>query len=1094
MQLLLYCKGRHKRPPLNLKFFLAMKMLSLLLSVACLELGATGYSQEITISLKNASLEKVFKQIENQTTFRFLYSKEAIDQAHPVTIEVKNETLENVLKLCFTNQPISYSIEEKFIIVKIPEEKKKMFDLFHDVRGKVVNENGEPLVGITIKVKGSNKMTMTDANGEFIINDIGPNDILIISGAEMETIEVKVNAKNSFTISLSQKVKELDQTVVIGYGTTTKRHNTGSVSKVTADEIGKQPVSNPLAALQGRVPGLLINQKNGLPGSNFSVILRGRNSIEQNNSPLYIVDGVPFLSDADQLTQRSLINANSPFNTINPLDIESIEVLKDADATAIYGSRGANGVILITTKKGQIGKTTVNINFYSGWGKITRTLNYMNTQQYLAMRREAFNNDGVTPTVGNARDLLRWDTTRYTNWKKFLIGGTARNENAFIRFSGGTKNDNFSLSANYHRETTVFPKELGNKGVSVDFSFIHNSNDNKFSTQIKSSYGSDRSNLMSEDLTGFLNISPNSPKVYDSLGRLNWRENGSSFINPLSVMFRDYNGNTDRLTANGLLSYKLIKGLNFKSSFGFNDIRINETTTTPISSQNPSNLPTGAASFANNRVRTWIVEPQAEFNTIIKKKGRFQILLGSTFQETSNSSDIIDAIGYTNDALLNSTTGAASMTSSVTNSLYRYEAFFGRIHFNWNEKYLINITGRRDGSSRFGPGKQFGNFGAVGFGWIFSNENFIQNKLPFISYGKLRGSCGTVGNEPSSNYQYLDTWSGTSYTYQDLAGLQPTRLYNPDFRWEQVSKIEGAIELGFFKDRVYLSVDWFRSRTGNQLISYSLPGQVGFSSVLKNFPATVQNTGWEIEIINKTVKSKNFKWSNSINITIPQNKLLAFPELNSSSYAKSYILGEPLNIIQGLHFVGLNSQTGVYQFADLNQDGQFNELDYVKVGTTNPLCYGGMISNFDFKGLELYAHITFTKQKGIDPIYRIGSGYGNRANQPVDILKHWQKPGDVAQYEKYSQNFGGDPFIQAYYLSISDATLVDASFIRLRNLSLSYNLPVSWISKAHFKAFKIYIQAQNLFTITSFKTDPETQNQFVLPPLKTFTAGLQMTF
>lgn len=362
--------------------------------------------QNLSISVKNANLEKVFRQIEKQSPYRFVYSKEALEDAKPVSIEAEKASLQQVLNFCFNNQPLAYSITDNIIMIKarpLAKTEIKNTSGNKDVSGRITNEQGEPLAGATVSVKGRQKATATDTQGNFTIKDVSGEMTLIISNIGYNTQTVELNGKAMLHIRLTPAINTLDETVVIGYGNTTRRLSTGSVGRVTAEEISKQPVSNPLAALQGRVPGLLITQKNGLPGSSFSVQLRGVNSLKQGTQPLFIIDGMPLMLNSGSLSQLAP-DIQSLLNTINPSDIESIEILKDADATAIYGSQGANGVVLITTKKSKDGKTKFDINMYTGIGTPSRTINLLSTQQYLEMRREAFANDGVAPTVSTAPD------------------------------------------------------------------------------------------------------------------------------------------------------------------------------------------------------------------------------------------------------------------------------------------------------------------------------------------------------------------------------------------------------------------------------------------------------------------------------------------------------------------------------------------------------------------------------------------------------------------------------------------------------------------------------------------------------------------
>ena len=1081
-----------------------MKMLALLLTVASLQMTARGYSQGITISVKNSPLEKVFKAVEQQTIYRFVYSGEAMALSKPVTLDVKNESIDNLLKLCFEGQPLSYSMEEKFIIVKIAEEKKKITEPFHDVKGKVVNENGEPVGGISIIIKGTNTGTITNKEGEFILTGIDPIAILIVSGAELETQEIRINNRSFITIQVKGRVGDLDQVVMMAYGQTTKRLNTGSISKVSSEEISKQPVSNPLAALYGRVPGLEIIQSSGVPGSTFKVQIRGQNSLIQGSDPLFIIDGVPFAAGNNVISQVTSAANNprqisegglNPFNSINPADIESIEVLKDADATAIYGSRGANGVILITTKKGRPGRTKANISFYTGLSKVSRTMDLLNTQQYIQMRKEAFANDGAIPTSSNAPDLLVWDTTRYTDFKKLLIGGTARTTDVQISLSGGNTNTQFLIGGGYRQETTVFPGDLSDKRGSVHLHLTQSSSDKKFHTLLLVNYSSDKNQLIRTDLTTFIAYPANFPSLYDSTGKLNWVFYDNAYRNPLADLFRKYTAQSENLISSLQLSYKIFPGLNIRASLGYNTLHNDEISISPKTSIAPQSTTLASSEFGNSFLKSWIIEPQINF---IKQfgKGKLDLLAGATFQDISNNSRFISATNYRNDLLLGSLSGAGAISADNNSSHYRYIAVFGRLNYNWNDKYILNLSGRRDGSSRFGQGKQFANFGAAGFAWIISNERFIKKALPFMSFGKVRLSYGSTGNDQIGNYMYLDTWSPTSQTYQNVPGLLPTRLYNSDYAWEINRKFEAALELGFIKDRILISTSWFRNRSGNQLIQYTLPIQTGFNSILQNFPGIVQNTGVEVSISTKNITSKKLEWTSSMNFSIPKNKLVSFPGLATSSYSTRYVVGEPLNLINAYHFLGVDPATGVYKFQDLDTNGVLNSKDKVISGYSGAKFYGGLINTVKFQNFELSFLLEYKKQTGRNYYSTLGVNLpGRPVNQPVLVLDRWQKPGEVTNVQRYVATAGNPAFAANTNLASSDAVYSDASYTRIKNISLSYQLKTSWLKKIHAENCRFSLEGQNLFTITKYTgADPENQNLYRLPPLRTLMGRIQITF
>ncbi len=961
------------------------------------------------------------------------------------------------------------------------------------ISGRVLNEDREPVAGAIVLIKGSNKSVATDKNGLFTIHGSQLTDTLLITATGYELTEEINNVRGLLTITLRRKYSLLNQAIVIAYGKTTRRLNTGSVGKITSADISRQPVSNPLAALQGRVPGLIINQRNGLPGSGFSILLRGRNSIQQGTDPLFIIDGIPFYSGS--LAQRSgSLNANNPFNSINPADIESIEVLKDAGATAIYGSRGANGVVLITTKKGMTGKTQTAFNIYRAWNTPARTIPLMNTQQYLHMRREAFANDNITPVLSNAPELLAWDTARYTNWKKLLIGRTARTTSLQLRISGGNAFTSFSLSSGYYYETTVFPGNSDARRYTANFNVSHASAGNRFSITAATSYSNDKSTLPQQDLSQFIKLYPNAPALYDSAGKLNWSENGAAFSNPFAITLQQYEGITDRLTMNSTIAYRLSSAFTLKTSLGYNYLQFSEISTTPISSQNPASNPKGSASFGNNFLKSLIIEPQAEFS---QKTGigNFLVLTGAAFQREENNSNIISGTGYTNDALLKSVAGAAALTASNNYALYKYAALFGRINYNLRNRYLADLNVRRDGSSRFGPGRQFANFWSLAAAWVFSDEEFLKSVLPFLSYGKLRTSYGITGNDQVGNYQYLDSWTNTAFPFQGNPSLRPARLYNKDYSWEQNRKFEAAIELGFFSNRLLAVINWFRNRSDNQLISYTLPSQTGFTSIIRNFPGVVQNTGIEIEMTTEPVSNQDFKWQSVFNFTKASNRLVSFPGLETSSYASSFSIGEPLNIRKGYLYTGIDPATGIYSFADLNKDSILNTSDYIVTGTTDPGFYGGWQNTLTWKTWQFDFFFQFVKQKGRHAVYANSAPPGGSPNQPLWLLNRWQQPGDIARFQKYTTITSSPAGKASSLMSQSSSALTDASFVRLKNISLSYDLPKQWMQKLKLHSCRMYVQAQNLLTFTAYKgADPENQSLVSLPPLRTIAAGFSLTF
>jgi TonB-linked SusC/RagA family outer membrane protein len=968
-----------------------------------------------------------------------------------------------------------------------------------DLKGRIVNEQGEPVMA-SIIIKGTNRGTNSNENGEFTLPGVNEGVTLIISGIGIETKEVRV-VGTEVNIVMKLSVKPMEETVIKGYYTTTRKFNTGSVSKVTSTDIERQPISNPLEAISGRMAGVYVQQTTGLSGGGFNIEIRGRNSLRNDNGnngnlPLYIVDGVPITSaslDAISNVANQVLPQMSPLNAINPSDIESIEILKDADATAIYGSRGANGVVLITTRKGKSGKTKVDINFYSGAGQVTHQMKLLGSSDYLAMRREAYKNIGVAVPV-SANDLKGiWDTTRYTNWQKELIGGTANITSVQSSVSGGNANTQFLLSGGYFKQGTVFPGDFADQKFSGHLSLNHVSENKRFTTTASFSFLNDNNNLPSYDPTGVsLTLTPVAPSLYTADGKLNWQN--STWTNPLSGLQQPYRIRSNNLVINAMTGYRILTGLQAKISVGYTTSNLDQKSLTTIASQDPSISPVGSSNTTETSFISWIAEPQLEYQRKLGH-GDLTAQVGTTFQESVNQYESIYATGFTSDALLENLASSTRTIPSSNYVDYRYTAVFGRLNYAYANKYLVNLTGRRDGSSRFGPGRQFANFGAVGLGWIFSSESFIQRSLPFLSYGKLRGSYGTTGSDQIPDYGYLDSYASVSIPYNGTAGLQINRLFNANYGWEENKKLEAALELGFFKDRIYLTTSYYRNRSSNQLVGYPLASQTGQSSLpFYNLPATVQNTGWEFELRTVNVNSNSFRWTSSANVSIPRNKLISYPDLASSSYATTYLIGQSIYGKRSYVFTGVNPQTGLYTFFDFNKDGSTNSpADLGDVKAVQRSLFGGFQNNLTYKGFSLDFLFQFVKQTGFNYLTFFKSP-GVLSNQPIEVLQRWQKQGDVTTIQKYAPS--SSPTI-VYNLGAftGDNRISDASYIRLKNVSFAYTFNKNQLGHSGITSLRLYVQGQNLLTFTHYLgLDPETQNFSNVPTLRLLTAGVQVTF
>ena len=968
------------------------------------------------------------------------------------------------------------------------------------VQGRVDGAEGS-LVGVTVLIKGTQSATVTDSNGAFKIKaPKGASLLFEYMGYTSQEREVKADV---MIIKLNQNTESLKEiTINAGYYSVKEKERTGSIAKITSKDIELSPVVNPLQSLQGRLAGVHITQNTGIAGGGFDIEIRGKNSLRSSlygaNIPLYIIDGVPFLENLaindSGLSLNLFQNKISILNGINPKDIESIEILKDADATAIYGSRGANGVVLITTKKGQAGKTRFTINSSTSFSKVGKFMDMMNTEQFNQMRDEAFANDGITVFPANAYDMNgMWDRNRYTDWQKELIGGTAISKDIALGVSGGNDFTRFNVNLAHSENGTVFPQS--GKGFVRNSALInlnHRSQNDKWNINVMTNYSVSTNDLPSADLTTLaLKLPPNAPAVYEVNGKLNW-QNGT-FNNPLAPLGKTYNSETRLLVLNTQISYKILPSTSIKLNAGVTTNSIEDRVLTPHTIFNPSLNRTSERSQsqkANNNSDSFIIEPQLHWE---KKFGNHSLkaLVGGTFQSNKNDLFRITGVGFSSNAFITNIGLAKTKTiNQIQGSEYRYAAFFARLNYVYKDKYIANLTGRRDGSSRFGDNNKFGNFGAVGAAWIFSEEDFAKN-LSWLSFGKLRGSYGTTGSDNVGDYMYLDTYTANTALYDGLSGLYPSRLFNPNYSWEKTTKLEAAIEFGLFRDRINASLAWYQNRSSNQLLAIQLPQITGFPSITDNFGATVQNRGWELTLNTINIRKKDWNWTTNFNISLPENKLIAFPGLEDSTYKNNYVIGKTINLVPTYNYEGVDPITGLYKFTDYDQNNILNTSDKKAYKELEMTFHGGLQNTVSYKNFSLDFLFQFVKQTHYNFDNATVTPGSLVTNYPVRMLDRWLPSNTNGNYTAATTS-NSDAFNQFPIMQQSNRAISDASFIRLKNLSVGYQLA---LPKLGIELLNLYIQGQNLWTLTNYYgIDPEFTSIGNLPPLRTIAFGMQLTF
>lgn len=1099
-----------------LKIIVAMKLIALLF-LFNLQVTASVYSQRISLTASNTPLREVLQAVRKQSGYSFFVESDNLRDSKPVNLQLMENSVPEALDKIFENQPFTYTIENNVIVVtrKLrtnlsaadfltfdnggPDSTKVVY-----VQGRVQDDKGQPLVGVSIRVKGGGTGTVTREDGTYSLKT-NAAATLVFSYIGYLSREIKAS-QGAIDVVLRQLNTALDQVQVIAYGTTTKRTSTGNIATVNAEVIERQPVSNPLLALQGRIPGLFIEQSSGVSAGNINITIQGINSLKQGTSPFFVIDGVPYPPvnlDPSLMSGAISGGGGSTLTYINPSDIESITVLKDADATAIYGSRAANGAILITTKKGKPGKALISLNLQTGWGKIPGKINLMDTKDYISLRKEAKKNDNSPISPTSDYDISGvWDTTRNTNWQKELVGGTAHFTNLQGSVSGGTENTQYLVGGGYLNETTVYPGSMEDKKENVHMSLNHRSANKKFNFNFTGTYLQDDNTLISVDLMGnALGLPPNAPPLYSD-GAINWGlvpgTNFYSFDNPVAYQLRKYKSSISNALGNVDVGYSPLPGLEIATSLGYNIIQANENAKIPQASFNPgytANL--RSSSMSNKSIATWNIEPKLKYKHDFDF-GNIDLLIGSTFQQRKSSSLTTNGNGYINDAQIDNISIAPTITAGYQVATYRYTGLFGRLIYNYRDRYILTVAGRRDGTTRFGSANRFANFYSVAGAWLFSEEEFIKKNSNILSLGKIRMSYGTSGNDQIQDYLYMTLYNNiiTPVPYQQTQGLQPAGHSNPYLQWELTKKLNIGLDLGIWNNQILFTGNYFINRSSNQLVSYPLGFLTGFNGIYQNINATIENKGLELQLDATPLKNKKTIWTISLNLTVPQNKLTKFDNLDKTTFAQSYVVGKSTSIVKVYPYIGVNPQTGIYEF--MGSDGKptstpNNRLDRTYIIDLNPQFYGGLTNTFIYKGITLDFTLQFVKK--ISQTSRMTFGIpGTIMSTPTVAADRWKQVGDHATYQRAtSQNSAA---ISAFYsLFFSAAEYEDASYIKLRNISLSYNIPQNWLKKIKITSAKIFVQGQNMLTFSNyFGLSPESSSLGTIPPLRIITTGFNINF
>lgn len=971
------------------------------------------------------------------------------------------------------------------------------------ISGKVVaTSDGLPLPGVSVSVKGTpGAGTQTDAQGMFSLNVPASASTLVLKYIGFKQLEVSITA-DLMNIRLEEDQTQLSEVVVVGYGTQIRRELTGSIAKVSSKDFEDAPLTSFQSALQGRAAGVFMNSGSGKLGQAMQIRVRGISSVSAGNDPLYVIDGVPVVTQ----DLGSFTEADDPLAAISPEDIESIEVLKDAAAAAIYGSRASNGVILVTTKKGRAGATKIDFGFQVGTSEPTKKGEFLNASEYKELLDESFKYHdyyglGDAAAVWeDATGTTDWTSNNNTDWvNQGFQNGSVQQYN--ININGGDAKTRFLLGGNFNDTKGII---VGNRleRVSGRISLDHNINkifevggNINISKLDNARISSD--NSFNNPLQ--LNALPPIHGLRDETGAYN---SSTVYYNNLIDLDNAFNTNkTLKSLTTVYANVKITPQLVFRSEYGLDQTTLEEETF--YGRITDSGAPAGygytndvrATNFNTNNTLNWT----KDFNEM----HNLQLLAGMSFQKGEFKNADVTGEGFPTDRFQKIASAAKITAGTSFETAYSFLSYFGRANYKLADKYLLGATVRVDGSSRFGKANRYGTFPSVSAGWIVSEENFLKENN-VLSFLKFRGSYGLTGNAEIGNFSSLTLYGGTNYG--GASGVLPTSLGDPALTWENTSTADVAVEFGMFNDRLSGIVDVYFKKTNDLLLLKPIPATNGFTTITQNI-GDLENKGLEISLNSQNLVSA-FKWSTSFNISFNKNKITRLagqPIFPGGRYLGRVSEGEPYGYFYGRAYAGVDPANGdALYYVDETRSATTNSYSAAKdqkLGDPNPEFYGGIGNKFSFKNFDLDIQTQFVS--GND-IYNSAGGFQSANgdyfdNQTRDQLNRWQQPGDVT-------NVPQARFDEANGTRASSRYIQDGSYFRVKNVVLGYTVPKQLVSKLRAQNARIYVSALNLFTFTDYTGyDPEINTTFAgavqlgtdfytPPQARTITFGVNFGF
>lgn len=963
--------------------------------------------------------------------------------------------------------------------------------------GRVIDaKTKEPLPGASVHLKGTTHEVLTDANGVFrFLTGQKVPVIAVVSFVGYQTQEVNITSANNIEIALQDVNAQLGEVVIVGYGTQKRKALISAVSSIKAAEVTNQPVASFDAQLQGKAAGLQINSNTGVPGDGVFVRVRGTTSINAGNDPLYIIDGV-FVNNSSLQTVNTGGRATSPLADINPADIENIEVLKDASATAIYGSRGANGVVIITTKRGNYNATPrLNINVSTGWATAPKLWDLTTGPQHAMLVNEFYANSYADAVAaGNKTDSAKYSKPPFrpvsqggrglpeeqkTYDRLHELFRTGRLQNYDLNLNGGSKGTKYYIGGGYSRqEADIRPLYFERAAFKLnvdqkvnDWIQVGSSNSitRSFRNQGRAGDG---------PAGGLLQSALHTPTYLPETNADGTPARWAGFDN-LQVLINNYKVHTTslRYIGNLYVDADILPSLKFHSSFGIDYNNYNESEYWNDQTQLGAAPTNGLATSSITQNTTWINEQTVSYKTNIASKHSLGVLVGNTIQSNVEQNTSAQGSGFPNNSFT-LISQASTRTASQSWTKGTLASFFSRVEYNYASKYFVELSARADGSSRFGANNRWGYFPSAGVAWRIKEEDFLKD-ASFISDLKLRASIGVTGNQNGiSNFAAKGLWGGSSGYPDNVAGgdkpgTAPQQLGNPDLKWERTKQTNVGVDAGLLKGRINLEFNLYRKYTTNVLLSLPVPGSTGFSTYFSN-AGEISNHGYEINISSTNIRNRDFSWQTSFNISGNVNKIEKLP-VPITQYNRDWIRmqqGYSMYSFWLYRQLYVDPQTGNAVFQDVNKDGQITTADRQIIGNALPKFFGGLTNTISFKGFDLGVLFSFQSGNKILNLNRFfGEGGGTRdANRVLfaSQLKRWQKPGDITDVPRetaYGYN---------YTIDQNSRFLEDGSFIRLKSLNLGYTFPKRWTNRAHIETIRVYFLATNLWLLTKYTgPDPE---------------------